>query len=344
MEYEVTIGIPVYNIEKYVRRAIESALAQTFQSIEFLVLDDCGTDNSISIISEIQKTHPRGKDIRIVRQSQNMGLGCARNRIVDEAKGKYLYHLDGDDSIAPNTIELLYDAIKKYDAQIVYGSYKRIEEYGDNKVIICQYPFKTFFEKDEFANYVYRKYNGIQGMTWNFLIDIDIYRYNALRYKAVNFWEDFTFTMDLPTYITRAVLLPDVTYSYYCRNDSLSNCQMRKLIHKEEVQKTINAMSLVKANSGRLHNKPYFSQRMYKVMMTEFYMACEILNDRDIIKPSFSNAEVCHLLESPLSFTDLILFRQKRAANFFLYILSILPPFLSVFVINKVGRMKGLIT
>ena len=52
MKYEVTIGIPVYNVEKYIRLALESSLAQTFDNIEFLVLDDCGTDSSIDIVRE----------------------------------------------------------------------------------------------------------------------------------------------------------------------------------------------------------------------------------------------------------------------------------------------------
>ena len=56
--YKVTIGIPVYNIEKYIRQGLESALAQTFADIEFLILDDCGTDSSIDIVREYQQTHP----------------------------------------------------------------------------------------------------------------------------------------------------------------------------------------------------------------------------------------------------------------------------------------------
>ena len=131
MAYDVTIGIPVYNVEKYIRLTMDSALAQTFRNIEFLVLDDCGTDSSMDIVREYQNTHFRGKDIHIVHQPQNMGIGAGRNRIVDEAQGKYLYFLDADDIIEPNTIELLYDSARKFDAELVYGSYERIEEYGE---------------------------------------------------------------------------------------------------------------------------------------------------------------------------------------------------------------------
>lgn len=344
MQYEVTIGIPVYNIGKYVSRMIESALAQTFQSIEFLILDDCGTDDSMDIIRQYQLTHPRGKDIRIVRQPHNGGLGNARNRIIDEARGRYLYHLDGDDSIAPNTIQLLYDAAKRYDAQIIYGSHMRVEEYdGTVKEIPCVYTSMHFLKEDEFASWAYRKYDGIQGTTWNFLIDIDIYRKNNLRHQPVNYWEDFSFTMDLPTYITRAVLLPDITYYYYCRVGSLSNFQKRTHIDKVEIEKTIQAINQNKDHTDRLRGKPYFPGRMYKLMMTDFYMVCSILHNDKIISPSFSNQELRDVMKSPLSLGEILHFREARMRNIILYFFAILPPSISVCLMKLVGKSKGLI-
>ena len=216
--YAVTIGIPVYNVEKYIRLTMDSALAQTFNDIEFLVIDDCGTDSSIDIVREYQQTHPRGKDIRIVRQPKNGGIGEARNRIVDEAQGTYLYYLDGDDAIEPNTIELLYEKAKAFDADMVYGSYKRIFTENDEVVdTVCySYPYKEFSAPDDYACYAYE--SNVQTMTWNFLIKIDVLRQNHLRFAPVGYGEDYTFTVDLPTYVNRVVLLPDITYSYYVRD------------------------------------------------------------------------------------------------------------------------------
>ena len=109
---------------------MDSALSQTFESIEYLILDDCGTDNTIEIIHEYQQKHYRGKDIRIVRQPQNGGIGRARNRIVEEAQGNYLFFLDADDTIMSNAIELLYRKMRLYNAEIVYGSYEKTEDFG----------------------------------------------------------------------------------------------------------------------------------------------------------------------------------------------------------------------
>ena len=73
MQYEVTIGIPVYRAAGYIEKTMESALSQTFPSIEFLVLDDCGGDGSMDVVERLQKEHPRGKDIRILRHEKNYG-------------------------------------------------------------------------------------------------------------------------------------------------------------------------------------------------------------------------------------------------------------------------------
>lgn len=344
MEYEVTIGIPVYNVEKYIRLTMDSALAQTFNSIEFLVLDDCGTDASMDVVRDYQKNHPRGKDIHIVCQSQNGGLGRARNRIIESAQGKYLYHLDADDAIAPNTIQLLYENAVKYDADIVYGSYERIEEfYGQAKKKVYKYPFLCFLKEHEFADYVYSDYGFLQANTWNFLIRKEIYLKNNIRHKAVNYWEDFSTTIDLPTYITRAVLLPDITYFYYCRYGSLSNFDQRDHIAKEEIEKTINAMSEVKHYSRRLKQKPYFHKRMYKVMMTHFYMACSILKNEGIITPSFSKQEIRDVIRWPLSFIEVLQMKGWRIRNISLYLLGVLPSAVSVAMVRMLGRIKRLI-
>lgn len=343
MEYKVTIGIPVYNVEKHIRLTMDSALAQTFESIEFLVLDDCGTDGSMDIVREYQQTHARGKDIRIVRQPKNMGIGAGRNRIVEEAQGRYLYFMDADDSILPHTIDLLYENAQKYHAQLVYGSYERIEEFGvEKRREAKRYPAMQFLDDDTFATYAYQRYDRIEAMIWNILIDIDVYRKNGLRHKLLNYWEDFMLTMDLPTYVSRVVLLPDITYSYYCREGSLSNFQKRKSISKQEFLSTVEALEEIKDSSGRLRGKSYFPLRMQKVMMTDFYIVCTILRSKAIISPSFTKREIRDVMKSPLSLTEILKFTQARWINLMLYAFWKLPPSLSVALMRLVAKMRKL--
>ncbi len=344
MAYEVTVGIPVYNVEKYIRLTMDSALAQTFDSIEFLVLDDCGTDSSMDIVREYQQTHPRGKDIRIVRQPQNMGIGMARNRIIDEAKGKYLFFMDADDEMPNDSIQRLYHAAQQYSAQIVYGSNERIYDFDGRKRIEKDlYRPMQFLHGDDFANYAYESYRNIPANVWKYLIDISVYRDNHLRFQDINYWEDFVMTMDLPTYITRAVFIPNIIYSYYCRYGSLSNYQKRDHSDKSEIQKTIDAMAVVKSHSNRLKSKPYFHKWLYKVMMTHFYIACTILKQSKNINPPFTECEVRDVMRSPLTFSDSLHLKGWKWKNLSLYLLGVLPASVSISLVRLLGKLKGLL-
>ena len=344
MAYEVTVGIPVYNVEKYIRLTMDSALAQTFDSIEFLVLDDCGTDSSMDIVREYQQTHPRGKDIRIVRQPQNMGIGMARNRIIDEAKGKYLFFMDADDEMPNDSIQRLYHAAQQYSAQIVYGSNERIYDFDGRKRIEKDlYRPMQFLHGDDFANYAYESYRNIPANVWKYLIDISVYRDNHLRFQDINYWEDFVMTMDLPTYITRAVFIPNIIYIYYCRYGSLSNYQKRDHSDKSEIQKTIDAMAVVKSHSNRLKSKPYFHKWLYKVMMTHFYIACTILKQSKNINPPFTECEVRDVMRSPLTFSDSLHLKGWKWKNLSLYLLGVLPASVSISLVRVRGKLKGLL-
>lgn len=344
MNYAVTIGIPVYNVEKYIRLAMDSALAQTFDDIEFLIIDDCGTDGAMDVVIEYQQSHPRGKDIRVVRQPQNMGIGNARNRLIDEAQGKFLFFLDADDTISSNAIEIMMRAAEEHNAEFVYGSYERIEVTGENiKSTECRYPLLKFSKPDEFATYAYLKYDNIQAPVWNILLSVELLRQHNIRFEPVNYWEDFAVSMDLPTYATRVVLLPNVTYHYYCRSGSLSHFQDRKVIHKQEIEQTVNLINNVKWNTERIKNTFYFPMRMRKVMMTEFYIVCTILRQAKKIQPAFTKGEIKDIMTYPLSLSEVVRFDNTRTINLLFYLLSKLPPAFFVFLIKYIGQTKGLI-
>lgn len=344
MNYEVTIGIPLYNAERFIRRTIDSVLAQTFGSIEILVLDDCGTDGSVDIVREIQKSHPRGRDIRIVRQPENMGVGAARNRIMDEASGRYLYFMDSDDIIIPEAIDLLHRAIKESEAEIAFGSYLKTDDsmsggYREEFV----YPAAVIAEPDGLAGFAFRKYGGIQAAVWNYLVDTDFLRGTGLRFIDANYWEDMVFTYSLVTYVSRAVLLPDVTYRYICRENSLSNYQIRRHIDKAEVLRNGKTIDWLKGQTPRLAGKPYLGNWCYNVVMTDFYIICSALKNRNLIQPWLTPAEVKAIMRHPLTFIGIMRLRCGRTKNMFLYMLGKLPAPLTVWIIGQAGRRKGLV-
>ena len=186
MGYDVTIGIPVFRSEDYIRQTLESALSQSYPSIEYLIVDDCGGDNSIAIVQDLRRNHPRGNHIRILSHPENRGVSAARNLIINEARGDYLYFMDSDDMIADSTIELLMQNIRQYQAEIAFGSYEKTEVSGEKT--IYQYPSLQLLEEDGLAIFAFRKYGGIQASACNFLVKTSLLREHQLKFCNSKFW------------------------------------------------------------------------------------------------------------------------------------------------------------
>lgn len=341
MKYDVTIGIPVFHTVEFIKRSLESALNQSYDSIEFLIVDDGSQDGSADVIKHMASTHPRGEHIHLIIHSSNMGVSFSRNEIIAQAQGEYLYFMDSDDIISMDTISLMMENVRQYNAEIVFGSYEKIELSRERNVY--QYPSLQLLEKDALANFAYRKYAGIQASSCNYLVKIAVLRENHLRFIDTNYWEDLVFTFDLVTYISRAVLLPDITYSYLCRENSLSHYQQRNSISKEEIMKNVRSIEHLKTTSSRLYGKVYYPNRCYNIVMTDFYIACNILKRRKDILPSISNREIQTIMRHPATWSQICAFRQFRYKNKLLYLIGKLPPFFCVVIIWCIGKMKKLI-
>lgn len=343
-KYDVTIGIPVYNAEKYIRKTLESALNQSYSNIEFLILDDRGTDNSISVVQEIKNEHPRGKDIRIVSQPKNLGVAQARNRIIDEAMGTYLYFMDSDDVISEDCISLLYTNMMEYQAEVVFGSYEKVELFkDDSEPIPYQYPHECLFGDGKLAEFSYRCYGGIQASACNYLVSVDLLRKNNLKFIDSRYWEDMVFTFELVTYVSRAVMLPNITYSYLCRDNSLSNYQVRSKIDKSEILSNVSTIDVLKRNTRALIGKSYLGNRCYNIVMTDFYIICNVLKNQKLISPEITGKELKSFFSHPLRLKEIIGLKGGMVKNLFLYSLGKLPVFAFIPIIKMIGRKKHLL-
>jgi len=339
--YDVTIGIPIYNSVGCIQASLMSALSQSYPSIEYMLIDDGCTDGTFDLISSIVKSHHRYNDVRILTHSENLGVSVSRNQIIAEAQGEYLYFMDSDDTVVENSIELMMQNARLYNAEIVFGSYEKIDTSG--KKILYQYPSIQLLKEDELAGFAYRKYAGIQASSCNFLVKTSILRNHNHRFINTNYWEDFVFTFDLVTFISRAVLLPDITYSYICRENSLSHYQQRDIVSKEEVMQNVNTVNHLKYTSSCLHDKSYFSNRCYNIVMTDFYIACNVIKRRQDISPGISNNEIKLMMSHPATLGQIVHFKQSCIQNLFLYLIGNLPSLLCVGMIWGLGKLKKLV-
>lgn len=115
MNHKVSVILPVYNGEKYLKQCLDSICSQTLKEIEILCVDDGSTDHTAEILADYAKKDER---IRVIHQA-NAGAGAARNNGLRQASGEYLSFLDADDFFEPDMLERAYAKAKEEDAQIV---------------------------------------------------------------------------------------------------------------------------------------------------------------------------------------------------------------------------------
>ena len=115
----ISVILPTYNVEKYITHCLDSCLKQRFNSVEFIIVDDCGTDASISIAETFALKDPR---FRIIYGDKNVGTYLARKKGVAQATGKYILFLDPDDCLQTEALEKLFDLTNKEPTDIVFYS------------------------------------------------------------------------------------------------------------------------------------------------------------------------------------------------------------------------------
>lgn len=119
MSVKISVIIPVYNVEKYLKRCINSVLEQTYKDYEILLINDGSTDTSGLICDDYASKHT---NIHIIHKT-NKGLSDTRNVGISNAKGEYIYFLDSDDYIIPNCLEILYTNLKDNNADLSCGNF-----------------------------------------------------------------------------------------------------------------------------------------------------------------------------------------------------------------------------
>lgn len=339
-EYFVTIGIPVYRSVDYVRNTMLSALAQNFPYIEFLIVDDCGDDGSIRLIEDLKQNHPKGKHIRILKNSGNFGVGYCRNRIIAEAKGKYLYFLDSDDVIEPITIRLLYDAAVQYQAETVYASYDIFDCSRLHHREIFRKDNKHFIGEGLLAEYAFDNVSIFHVSVCNCLMDVSFLRRTGVKFINAKYWEDMAFTYDLLPKVTCAVLLPDITYHYYRHPNSLSHYQHREQLPLEEVMMNVSVINYLKDKCRSYLGTTFIPSICYNLELNSFYIICHVIKNNRQISHPVSFQEMRRILRYPLELSKVLRFRSKLFPNLFFFLLGRLPVPLFILLVWMLGKIK----
>lgn len=214
----ISILVPVYGVEKYIERCARSLFEQTYCNLEFVFVDDASPDRSVEILQRVIQQYPKWEGrITIISHDKNRGLAAARNTLVDNSRGEFLLHVDSDDWIEPNTVELFVKKQKETDADVVTGSFiSHTSKDGLDKTWKWIAP-----EKDRLEILKDMLKVGSVVATWNRLIRSSLYRDNNIRWvEGIDAGEDKIITPRL-IYCSRKVAACDsFTYHYNLNNNN----------------------------------------------------------------------------------------------------------------------------
>lgn len=204
---KVSVVIPAYNVEKYIKTCLDSILEQTLTELEMIVINDGSTDKTKSIIETYVEKYPQ--IIKLVTK-KNEGQGKARNIGIDLATGEFITFVDADDKIAPTMLEEMYDMAKKKQAEVIICDYYEITE--KKKVLKKAIPRKT---QDLKKDYIV----SVAGPC-NKLIQTKLLKSNKLYFLETGIYEDIAMIPLLGVYANKIAYLEESYYEYYIRQGS----------------------------------------------------------------------------------------------------------------------------
>lgn len=217
--YAISILVPIYNVEKYLRTCLDSLFEQTYSDIEYVFVHDCGTDNSFAILLEEIEKHPARKPhCAIIENVENLGISKTRNNLIALAKGTYSLFVDSDDWIEKNCIEQLIQEATRKNADIVGGN--EIEEWTENNIvhqqkITIQYPS----DYNERLAYVFS--NECPPVLHKQIVRHSLYRENKISIPLnLSHGEDFLLCLHIYYYAKVVSSIPMYFYHYNRSNEN----------------------------------------------------------------------------------------------------------------------------
>lgn len=250
---EFSIIIPVYNVEKEIRKCLDSIKNQTYGDFEVLCVDDCGKDSSMDIVREYAQKDNRFK---ILTHEHNRGVSAARNTGLDNASGEYTMFVDSDDWLETNALEVIKDNFDKSKSEvIVFNIYNC---YPDGKKEIND---TTNFKKSNQTQVLLTEnnLNTFIGVVWNRAYKTSLINDNHIRFPEGMIIEDSDFTFKISMHLKSVFIIEDVLYNYlrnregsYTTEDAVNNRI------KDEITVISNCWRYAKSLGRERYYRKYF--------------------------------------------------------------------------------------
>ena len=257
----VTIIVPVYNSEKYIRRCIDSILNQSYKDIEILLINDGSTDNSLKILNKYKNKY---SNIRVI-DKKNEGVAKTRNLGIKEAKGKYIMFIDNDDFIDEDYVKTFVKEIEN-DSNCfeVIGGYKRVDE--DNNIIMTSKVNMNDWYRYQFIT------------PWARIYDKKFLLENDIKFLSYGIGEDFYFNMIFNEKTKKIKIIDYNGYNWFYNKESISNTDHIGF------NKDIDVLYLINKLDEKIDNSYHYNY--CKIRFIVWYL---LYSGKNVNKESFKN-------------------------------------------------------
>lgn len=251
---KVSVIVPVYNSEKYLRDCLESLVNQTLDDIEIICINDGSKDKSVEILKEY-----KNKDSRIVIIDQlNQGVSAARNNALKIANGEYIGFVDSDDWVDTDYFESMYNAASKNDCDsVICGFEKAFNKDSSGKKYLK-------FKKEKIYSKTADKYNISdifkKAYLWNKIYKRSVINDLKLEFPPVSSYEDMMFNHIFLHKSNKMVTVPNIYYHYRINEDSLVHSSQDENKIKDFKSEILKSIAYVKENRIKVNRDKYYPQ------------------------------------------------------------------------------------
>lgn len=230
---KVSVIIAVYGAEKYIERCVCSLFEQTLDDIEYIFVDDCTPDKSITILTQVLKSYPeRAKQVKIIHNHENKGIAYSRTIGMKAATGEYMIHCDPDDWVDLNLYQKMYE--EAHSTNTEYGKGKdlvicQFKLHESNKEYTCPLVYESTPNKT--LQKLYKKHHRTYSL-WDKLIKRSIIVENDIYpYSNINFGEDQNVVVRILAEASNLTILNDVFYHY--NKNNIGSATNKKKLYKD---------------------------------------------------------------------------------------------------------------
>ena len=298
---KVSIIVPVYNVEKYLKKCLDSLINQTLKEIEIIIVNDGSTDNSELIIKIYTENYP--DKIKVINK-ENGGLSDARNYGIPYATGEYIAFLDSDDYVELDTYEKMYNKAKEDDSDLVECDF--IWEYPDRKKVDTG---KIYKNKKEMLTYA-------RVVAWNKLIKRSLIEEHKIEFPKGLRYEDVEFFYKMVPYYNKVSFVKEPLIHYIQRSSSISNTQNERT--KEIFTIMDNVIKYYKENNLYEEYKTELEYTYARLLLCSSLFRITKIEDAKIRKQLLDETWTRLNNEFPNWKKNEILKKDKSAKNFYM--------------------------